>query len=134
SRAMLRSRRAFAREARGAALLELSSEGALLGGALLQRGPGSALVIVNSALSLRHERAGQSDLLDYFTFLTAQLLGCSVVDFGVSRPHLEDGVLRYKAKWRARVSPAGGFDKVLRIAPLRASPATLGFLGRNGFI
>lgn len=132
--AVVRGPRAFAREAQGAALLELRADGALLGGALLRREAGGGLAIVNSALSLDNDRPGQSDLLDYFAFVTAQLLECRFVDFGVSRPHLDDGVLRYKAKWRSQIAPVGGPSKWLRIVPLRASPATLGFLSRNGFI
>jgi hypothetical protein len=85
-------------------------------------------------MSLEHAARYRSDLLDYFAFVVAQLLGCTALDFGVSRPHLDDGVFAYKAKWRARLLAPGSLKGAIRISASRPSAATLGFLRRNGFL
>lgn len=80
------------------------------------------------------ELKGRMDTLDYFTLLIAQLLGCETLDFGLSRPHLDDGSLRYKSKWGARLVPAGGLKADIRIVPQRLSEPVLSLLRRNRFI
>lgn len=77
---------------------------------------------------------GQMDTLDYFTLLLAQIGGFSTLDFGLSRPHLEDGPLRYKAKWGTRIVPAGGVKASTRIICRKLSPAVRSILRRNRFL
>ena len=47
--------------------------------------------------------AGGNIATDLFVLQHAQSLGCDVIDLGGSRPLLDDGVLRYKRKWRMRL-------------------------------
>ena len=59
------------------------------------------------------ERKGLSDALDLYTLKLAIDHGIDIVDMGHSRPRLNDGVLRYKCKWGARIGqgrmPKGRF-------------------------
>lgn len=131
--AVMPDRRAFARESRDGVLLTLRRHGLLSAGALLAR-RGDVLAIGKSALNVADDMAHRSELLDYFCLLLAQKLGCRWLDLGLSRAHLDDGVFRYKCKWRPQIMPNGGLRKSIRIYPVTRSPATLAFLRRNGFI
>jgi hypothetical protein len=131
--AIIASERSFLRQADRSGILELWLANQLVG-AVLVRQHSDTLFIGKSAVSLEHTAPYRSDVLDYFCFLLAQLCGCRWLDFGVSRPHLEDGVFVNKSKWRPQLAPAGGLRTSLRIRPTRNSPATIGFLRRNGFI
>lgn len=77
---------------------------------------------------------GRADALDYFSLLLAQLRGCTVLDFGLSRAHLDNGSFRYKSKWGAIPSLIGGFKADICISPVTRSAATLAFLRRNRFL
>ena len=44
-------------------------------------------------------KAGANIATDLFIVKHAKELGCRLIDFGGSRPSLNDGVLRYKRKW-----------------------------------
>lgn len=46
-----------------------------------------------------HIKAGGNIATDLFLIEHAKKLGCKLIDFGGSRPSLNDGVLRYKRKW-----------------------------------
>jgi hypothetical protein len=80
------------------------------------------------------DSTGASDVLDYFTFEYAIREGCRSVDFGPSRPLLNDGVFRYKRKWEAQAQlpriPSG--DIVLR--PLKFTRAVKSVLQNNFWI
>lgn len=73
-------------------------------------------------------------MLDYFTIEHAYELGCQVIDFGPSRPLLDDGVFRYKRKWGTRVQgakfPAGN----ILLRPLRSSLALRSIMTNNFWI
>jgi len=51
-------------------------------------------------------KTGGMAALYWFSFVEAHRRGCSVVDTGAARSFLKDGVLAYKRKWGARVSPS----------------------------
>jgi hypothetical protein len=125
--------RSFLRQAEGSGILQLRLANQLVGAVLVKQ-RGDTLFMGKSAVALEHAIPYRSDLLDYFCFLLAQLCGCRWLDFGVSRPHVEDGVFINKSKWRPQLAPAGGLRTSLRIRPMRGTPATLGFMRRNGFI
>lgn len=129
--AVLPNSRTFRKEAQAAVLLELRADDALLGASLI-RSDGESLFIGRTAFS--SSQRAPSEVLDFFCFVLAQRLGCCWLDLGLTRPHLDDGVFRYKAKWRPQLAPTGGIKSRIRIRPLRPSAATLGFLSRNGFI
>lgn len=133
SAAIVTSERAFMREAHDGLLLELRLDRQLLGASLV-RAHGDTLYLGKSALSLHQAISHVFDLLDYFCFLLAQLAGCRHLDFGVSRPHIEDGTFVNKTKWRPQLIPAGRLKPTIRIRLANRSPATWGFLARNGFI
>ena len=52
-----------------------------------------------------NSRRGAADALDYFSLLYAFLKGCRWLDFGPSRPDLNDGAFRYKRKWGTTITP-----------------------------
>lgn len=134
SEAIVASAASFYRECRGMTRLDLLSGESVVAASLVES-DGRRLCIRKSALRPgRDALPGRADVLDYFTLLLAQLAGCRVLDFGLSRPHLEDGTFRYKAKWGTRVVPAGGPKASIRISPRRETPAVLSFLGRNRFL
>lgn len=124
----------FIRESRDMFLLDLYYEDSVVAGSLLEY-TGDRLAIRKSALQPgSDELRGRADVLDYYCLLTAQLLGCGVLDFGLSRPHLEDGTFRYKAKWGTRVLPVEGLKADIRINPWNYSTAVRAFLRRSFFL
>jgi hypothetical protein len=129
--AVLRGQRAFRREVDGSVLLELRDGESFLGASLLSL-TDDVLSIGGTAFSSDH--AVPSDVLDYFCLVLAQCMGCRWLDLGLTRPHFEDGVFAYKAKWRPSLLPVGPLKSPIRILPLRSSPAVTGFLSRNGFL
>jgi hypothetical protein len=131
--ANVRDERTFLREAQDALLMQLSLDGSMIGGTIVKR-RGDALLADKTGLAPEHEVPGSSMVLDYFCFLVAQIFACKWLDFGISRPHVEDGVFRYKCKWRTELAAAHGLKPALRIRPISNSRATMGFLSRNGFI
>jgi hypothetical protein len=125
---------AFMRECRDMTRLNLHHEDSIVAASLVEI-EGTRLMIRKSAVKpgLKSLR-GRSDILDYYCLLLAQLAGCRTLDFGLSRPHLEDGTLRYKSKWGTRIVPAGGLKARIRIDPLRFTAATRAFLRRSYFL
>jgi hypothetical protein len=124
----------FLGETRNATRLNLIHNNAVVAASLVER-DGEKLLILRSSMKTGVEwLKGRSDVLDYFCLLLAQLLGCTIMDFGRSRPHILDGALRYKAKWQTRIVPSGGSEPVTCISPIKRTAATLAFLRRNYFI
>jgi hypothetical protein len=80
-------------------------DGVRAAGALYRtRGRTLDLVVVGTANGeLAPLTDGAAFALDLFVFEHARRLGCSVVDFGGSRPSPRDGLLLYKARWNADV-------------------------------
>jgi hypothetical protein len=131
--AIVPDERSFLRQAESSGILQLRIADEIVAAVLVKQ-RGETFYIGKSAVSVEHDTPYRSDLLDYFCFLLAQLCGCRWLDFGSSRPHVEDGVFLNKAKWRPELVPAGSVRTSLRIRPTRSSPAALAFLRRNGFI
>jgi hypothetical protein len=103
---LLVDRPGFMSECRRGILLQLDHRQSVVGASLLRR-TGNSLAIVWSALEPRADAdvlRGATDALDYFSLLYAQLKGCRWLDFGPSRPDLDDGALRYKRKWGTEVT------------------------------
>jgi hypothetical protein len=69
--------------------------------------------------------------LDVFLTDHARALGCTVVDFGGSRPSPSDGLLVYKARWDARVVANRTTFYDLGLWWERWTPALRAFLHRN---
>jgi hypothetical protein len=106
SRAHIVDRDRFLKECRRGDVLQLVQGDTVLAAALLRR-TASTMSSVWAALRTDIDDGsvqGRSDVLDYFSLLYAHLQGCRTLDLGPSRPDLNDGVLRYKAKWGARIN------------------------------
>jgi hypothetical protein len=80
-------------------------DGVRVAGALYRtRGRTLDLVVVGTADgALGPVRDGAAFALDLFVFEQARRLGCTLLDFGGSRPSPRDGLLLYKARWNADV-------------------------------
>lgn len=131
---ILSSEEAFVGQCQHMVRLDLIHRNSVVAASLLELQE-SKLAIRNSSMHPgAKESQGCSDALDYFALLIGQLLDLKTLDFGLSRPHLEDGPFRYKAKWGTILSPAGGLKSDIRIMPLKRTEATLAFLRRNYFL
>lgn len=132
--AVLATEAAFVTQSQHMTRLDLLHENSVVASSLLEL-RGSCLLIRGSSMhpdiqTLR----GRADMLDYFSLLIGQLLTCNRLDFGLSRPHLEDGSFRYKAKWCSLLRSTGGLKTEIRILPQKQTDATLAFLCRNYFL
>ncbi len=124
----------FVKQCRGMFRLDLEHENTLVAANLLEYRSRRLTIRKSASKPGMEELRGRADVLDYFCLLTAQLLGCRTLDFGLSRPHLEDGSFRYKAKWGTRIVPVGGLKADMRIAPRRYTAAVRAFLRRAYFL
>ena len=132
--AILASEASFLDECRNMIRLDLMSGESIVASNLLSF-HGTRLSIAKGALALGYsDLKGRMDALDYFTLLVAQLTGKSVLDFGLCRANLDDGPLRYKAKWGATLVPAGGLKANTQILVQRDNPSTRSILRRNRFL
>ncbi len=79
-----------------------------------------------------HVKEGTVTALFYFSFMHLEENGYRVANVGFTRPFLDDGVLRYKQKWGARIIGASAECFVLKL--LSNTPGASGFLGSHPFI
>ena len=114
--------------------LDLIADGEVVAASVLERRASNLMIRASSMQLSRPELHGRADTLDYFSLLIAQLLGCTILDFGLSRPHLDNGSLQYKAKWGAKLSPTGDLKADVCVIPRKENEATLAFLRRNYFL
>lgn len=115
-------------------LLEVSSDGALVGATVLMR---SGHKLKNLWLASRPGLDGPMTsavfgALYFYTLTYAYEHGCSVMDYCGSRPTLSDGVLAFKRQWGARVDRSEK-DTIL-LKPRDFSPPTLSFFVKNPFL
>jgi len=75
-----------------------------------------------------------AEIVDYFSLLYAACCGVKTVDFGRSRPSLNDGVLRYKAKWGIELGEPRLRKACMLIVPRNLSPATISVLAGTPWI
>ena len=64
----------------------------------------------------------------------AARLGLAAVDFGGSRPWLDDGVLRYKMKWRPRLDPRWVTPNAVLLRWPDGDPSVAAMFGRQALI
>lgn len=134
--ALVVSERLFRSECRGGLLVELLHDGEVVGANLLRRS-GKTMSIVWCGLSEKVETSdlkGASDVLDYFSILHAFRSGCDRLDFGPSRPRLNDGLLVYKSKWDTHLGAGRLRKPPLVVAPRTLSPAVVPVLSENHWI
>lgn len=99
------------------------------------RGRTLDLVVLGTADgALDPVRDGALFALELFLFEHARPLGCTVVDFGGSRPSPSDGLLLYKARWNPRVVASRTTFYDLCLSWDRFGPALLAFLARTPLI
>ena len=133
--AILSTESAFVRQRKHMVRLDLLQGTRLVAASLLEVRP-KVLAVRSSAM---HPQAsglpGRADALDYFALLIGQQLHCETLDFGLSRPHAEDGALLYKLKWGATVSQVQRSHKAnICVSPVRRNEAVLSILRRNLFL
>lgn len=80
----------------------------------------------------RHVKEGAVTALFYYSFMHLESHGYRVANVGLSRPFLDDGVLRYKKKWGVRIVGASADCFVLKV--LSDTPGACGFFGSHPFI
>lgn len=132
--AIVSSEGSLVRECRNMIRLDLVYEKTVVASNLLSI-EGNRLRISKGAPALgMDELKGRMDVLDYFSLLFAQKAGLKVLDFGLCRANLDDGPLRYKAKWGTTLAPAGGLKANTRISAQRDNPLTRSILRRNRFL
>lgn len=134
--AVVVEKRRFMALARGCKLVELVHDGEVIG-ANLMRASGQAMFILwcgQSDLVRDKDLKGATDALDYFCLLHAFQSGCGMLDFGPSRPRLNDGVMMYKAKWGAVLVPGRVPKPAMLVVPARTTPAVIALLARNHFV
>lgn len=97
------SRERFMRECRRGVVLQLFHNGEIVAAAVLRRIVNTMAILWSGSAqeSDAQQIHGVTDALDYFSLLYASAKKCRWLDFGRSRPSLNDGVLRYKRKWGA---------------------------------
>jgi hypothetical protein len=79
-------------------------------------------------------KLGALAALDAFGIQHARSMGCTVLDLGGSRPVLQDGVLRFKTKWRPRLFDDGAYPLEMRIYWNRMSGAVADFFSHTSVI
>jgi hypothetical protein len=112
----------FRHESAGTQLVELLHDGEVVAGNVV-RLAGDIMWILWCGFSGAVEARGLkgvTDALDYFSLLYGACHRVRQVDFGRSRPRLNDGPLMYKAKWNPQVHMG-----VLRKSPLIIAPRSL---------
>jgi hypothetical protein len=80
----------------------------------------------------RHVKEGAVTALFYFSFMHLEKNGYRVANVGLTRPFLDDGVLRYKKKWGVRIVGTSADWFVLKV--LSNTPGACGFVGSHPFI
>lgn len=127
----------FLAECRMGMLMRLLRDGRPLGGALLQK-VGTELSSVWVGFATQEEEMaaapGAADVLDFLTLSYAFDQKCRIVDFGPSRPLLDDGVFRYKRKWGTRLFSPRLPSGEIRLRPLKMTAAVRSILENNPWI
>lgn len=126
----------FLRECRRGIVIQLSRGPDIAAAALLRR-VGSSMAIVWSGVESEpagERLSGAVDVLDYFSLLYAHLKGCRWLDFGPSRPDLNDGILRYKRKWGCHIGSGWVPQSTIYWACLKQNSAVDVFLKRHAFL
>jgi hypothetical protein len=96
------------------------------------RGRTVDLIVLGTADGTRGPLAdGALFALDLFLFEHARTLGCTVLDFGGSRPSPRDGLLAYKARWGTRIGATRATFYDLGLWWPRWTPALRAFLAHT---
>jgi hypothetical protein len=117
-------------------LMWIERENRAIAGLLFERQPGRFRMIVVGMKGDDKRLMGQGvpSASYYFSILQAQSEGRRILDMGGVRPILNDGVLKFKRKWSARMVDKRDIyhDYVVRLN--EQSPAVIDFLSRTPLI
>lgn len=72
--------------------------------------------------------------LYYYITRLAYERGCDEIDCFTNRPKLDDGVLKYKRRWGARLTDFESLNGLIHLKPERDTPAIQSFLQHNPMI
>lgn len=101
---------------RGGVLFAEQDRARLAGLVYSRRGEVFRLVLVGTRKGkMGPVKMGALAALYVFAIQHARSMGCTVLDLGGSRPVLQDGVLRFKAKWRPRLYDDGAYPFEMRV-------------------
>lgn len=78
-------------------------------------------------------RSGVNVAIDYYVVSLAHSLGCSLINFGHTRPFLSDGVLRYKMNWKMEVEEDDDGIGMFAIAAPGLTEQAKKFISANRF-
>jgi hypothetical protein len=134
--AFLVKRQQFLRECRCGQILELIADGKVIAASVIRQN-GRQLAIVWTGIMLDSdgtEHPGASDVLDFFSMRYAHQQGCEFLDFGPSRPRLNDGLLNYKKKWGASLYIGRVPQGLFLVIPQNFSDPVLAMLASGEFI
>lgn len=122
------------REFRSCELLVVRKERQPVSGILITYAKPTPRLWLVGVIDADRKRLGEGAVaaLYYYSFRHLETNGHSVVDVGLSRPFLDDGVLRYKRKWGVRIVGTSVDWLVLKL--LASTPGAHGFLASHPFI
>lgn len=134
--ALTKSLSEFVDAARHGGLIQIRRDGEIVGGLLFRRQRNRAIFV---ALATRPTKGLSAEpgvgAACYYHFIeTARRDDAREIDWGGSRPALEDGVLRYKQKWGARLAdnPHSHHDLLVRWETV--TPAVAAFFAQTSLL
>ncbi|MCL5270537.1 MAG: GNAT family N-acetyltransferase [bacterium] len=120
----------------GELLIVMDSAGRTVAGVLAQRKGDTYCALSNGVLDADAGLVNDGVLAAqyYYSIVEAARRGCRRIDFGRSRPFLDDGILFFKKKWGARIEPNSDVMRPLRLFVCNDGPRTRCWLEANPFI
>ncbi len=105
--AQLRSLASLRHAMKRGVLLWIMDAGQRVAGVLLEFNQGRMLLVALGTVGGDEAlmKKGALAAVYHFSLQCAQARGCAIMDFGGTRPALNDGLLRYKRKWGAVIDP-----------------------------
>jgi hypothetical protein len=116
-------------------LLLIKKDNDYIAGSLLDYNKKLAKIVILGIKEGNYEyvKDGAIGAIYYFSILFFEKLGCKRIELGLSRPFLEDGVLRYKRKWGQTLIPQH-MKSVFMVKMLSETEGLKGFFVNNPFI
>ncbi len=137
NRAIIRTYDHMKREFKNGELLLVKKENRYIAGSMIvykKMQAGGRFVGVRDG-NFRHVKEGAIAAIYYFEASHLKERGYKIVDFGLSRPFLKDGVLRYKRKWGGhQIACSPEADGAYYVKPLANTPGLRAFLVNNPFV
>ena len=123
------------RRSHGCELIQLFHNGRLIQGVVVHKGRCLTIGWIGVSRGVEPDAMrGASDALDFFAVSYGLKSGCAAIDFGTTRPLLNDGVFRYKRKWGTHVRKCRVPKGNIFVRPSRFVPSTIGFFTNNPLV